>query len=133
MLVRADPIRLEQVFSNLLANSAKYTPEGGQIELRASTGAGEVWVHVIDNGIGIPPETLPHVFDLFTRGDSASAQATDGLGIGLSLVREFIELHGGSVQVRSDGPGKGSEFTVRLPLADATDSMATSYNPPRSD
>jgi len=132
LLVRADPIRLEQVFSNLLANSAKYTPEGGQIELRASTGAGEVWVHVIDNGIGIPPETLPHVFDLFTRGDSASAQATDGLGIGLSLVREFIELHGGSVQVRSDGPGKGSEFTVRLPLADATDRMATSYNTPRS-
>ena len=117
MLVRADRIRLEQVFSNLLTNAAKYTAEGGQIELRVSTGAGEVWVHIIDNGMGIPTDTLPHVFDLFTRGDAASSHAKDGLGIGLSLVKEFVELHGGSVQVRSDGPGNGSEFTVRLPLA----------------
>jgi signal transduction histidine kinase len=101
----------------LLTNAAKYTPEHGQLELRASTGANEVWVHIIDNGIGIPTDTLPRVFELFTRGDAATANVKDGLGIGLSLVKEFIELHGGSVQVRSDGPGKGSEFTVRLPLA----------------
>ena len=118
MLIRADRIRLEQVFSNLLTNAAKYTPEHGQLELRASTGANEVWVHIIDNGIGIPTDTLPRVFELFTRGDAATANVKDGLGIGLSLVKEFIELHGGSVQVRSDGPGKGSEFTVRLPLAE---------------
>jgi len=122
MLVRADRIRLEQVFSNLLTNAAKYTAEGGQIELRVSTGAGEVWVHIIDNGMGIPTDTLPHVFDLFTRGDAASSHAKDGLGIGLSLVKEFVELHGGSVQVRSDGPGNGSEFTVRLPLAETENS-----------
>ncbi len=117
MMVNADAVRLEQVFVNLLANATKYTPSGGKIEVRASVGHSEVWVRVADNGIGIPAETLPHVFELFTRGETASTQVKDGLGIGLSLVREFVNLHGGSTQVRSDGPDKGSEFTVRLPLA----------------
>ena len=120
MIVMADETRLEQVFVNLLTNASKYTPPGGQIELRASINASEVWVHVIDNGIGIAPELLPHVFELFTRGDDAAVHAADGLGIGLSLVKEFVQLHGGSIQVRSDGAGEGSEFTLRLPLADAT-------------
>jgi signal transduction histidine kinase len=109
------PLRLEQVFVNLLSNAAKYTPNGGNIEVRASAGHDEVWVRVSDTGIGIPTDTLPHVFELFTRGETASAKAKEGLGIGLSLVKEFVNLHGGSTQVRSDGPGKGSEFTVRLP------------------
>jgi PAS domain S-box-containing protein len=117
MMIKADKLRLEQVFANLLTNATKYTPDGGHIELRASTGPAEAWVHVIDNGMGIPRDTLPHVFELFTRGDGASEHAKDGLGIGLSLVKEFVRLHGGTVQVRSDGHGLGSEFTVRLPLA----------------
>jgi PAS domain S-box-containing protein len=122
MLVKADQNRLEQVFVNLLVNASKYTPPGGSIEVRASTSGSEVWVHVMDDGIGISPELLPNVFDLFTRGEAAVMHAKDGLGIGLSLVKEFVHLHGGSVQVRSDGHGKGSEFTVRLPVeAETTD------------
>jgi signal transduction histidine kinase len=117
LIVNADADRLEQVFINLLTNAAKYTPEGGRIEIRASTGQTEAWVHFRDNGIGIPTEMLPHVFELFTRGEIAAEQAKEGLGIGLSLVKQLVELHGGSVQVRSEGQAKGSEFTVRLPLA----------------
>jgi PAS domain S-box-containing protein len=119
MVVNADELRLEQAFVNLLTNASKYTSRGGNIEVRASTAAGEAWVRFIDDGIGIAPETLPHVFELFTRGSTACQKAKDGLGIGLAVVKEFVELHGGSVQVRSDGPDKGSEFTVRLPLATA--------------
>lgn len=117
MQITGDPQRLEQVFVNLLVNASKYTPEGGRIELRASVNGSEVWVHVIDDGIGISSELLPRVFDLFTRSDDSNVTATEGLGIGLSLVKQFVELHGGTVQVRSDGRNQGSEFTVRLPVA----------------
>lgn len=117
IVVNADASRLEQVFVNLLTNAAKYTPEGGEIERRVTMEQDEAIVHVRDNGIGIPSEMLPHIFDLFTQVDSASPRTQGGLGIGLSLVKNFAELHGGSVQVRNEGPGKGSEFTVRLPLA----------------
>jgi PAS domain S-box-containing protein len=116
MMVNADAVRLAQVFINLLTNAAKYSPEGGNIEIRASEGAGEAWVHIIDDGIGISSESAPHIFELFTRGDVASHGPKEGLGLGLALVKNFVELHGGSVQARSDGPGQGSEFTVRLPL-----------------
>jgi PAS domain S-box-containing protein len=109
-----DAGRIEQVFINLLTNAARYTPDRGTIEIRATADESEVWVRFIDSGIGIAPEMLPHIFDLFTRGDAASGQSKEGLGIGLSLVKRFVELHGGTVQVRSEGPGKGSEFTVRL-------------------
>jgi signal transduction histidine kinase len=124
MTVQADRTRLEQVFINLLTNAARYTRDGGNIEVRASSDQKEAFVHVIDDGIGIPPDILPNVFELFTRGDSAEAYAKDGLGIGLSLVKELIQTHGGTVQVRSDGIGKGSEFTVRLPLADPGNPMS---------
>ena len=122
--VQADRTRLEQVFINLLTNAARYTPEGGEIEVRASSDEKEALVHVIDNGMGIDADIQPHVFELFTRGDDAAAYAQDGLGIGLSLVKKFVELQGGSVQVRSDGAGKGSAFTVHLPLAESTDAPA---------
>jgi two-component system CheB/CheR fusion protein len=124
MRVSGDPMRLEQVFVNLLTNAARYTDESGEIEVRASSDENEVFVHVIDHGIGIAPDLLPHVFDLFTRGERAAAHAEDGLGIGLALVKELVDAHGGSVQVRSDGLGKGSEFTVRLPLAESAQSMS---------
>lgn len=109
-----DARRIEQVFVNLLTNAARYTPDGGTIEIRASADESEAWVRFIDSGIGIAPESLPQIFELFTRGDMASDRVKEGLGIGLSLVKRFVELHGGTVQVRSEGPGKGSEFTVRL-------------------
>jgi signal transduction histidine kinase len=117
IVVRADAARLEQVFVNLLTNAAKYTPEGGEIEVRATHDQTEAIVHVVDNGVGIPLEMQPHIFDLFTQVASSFERAEGGLGIGLSLVKNFIELHGGSVQVKSEGPGSGSTFTVRLPLA----------------
>ena len=117
IVVNADPARLEQVFVNLLTNAAKYTPEGGEIEVRATMEQNEAIVHVRDNGIGIPTDMLPRIFDLFTQVDESSQRTQGGLGIGLALVKNLVEVHGGSVQVRSDGTGKGSEFTVRLPLA----------------
>jgi two-component system CheB/CheR fusion protein len=117
IVVRGDPVRLEQVFVNLLSNAAKYTPKGGHIELRASREVDEALVHVLDNGIGIPSDMHPHIFELFTQVASGSQHSEGGLGIGLSLVKNLLELHGGSVQVRSEGADKGSEFTVRLPLA----------------
>jgi PAS domain S-box-containing protein len=119
IIVNADARRLEQVFINLLNNAAKYTPNGGNIDLRASMEQTEAIVHVTDNGVGIPKEMQPHIFQLFTQVSDNAARSEGGLGIGLSLVKNLVELHGGSVQVRSEGPGAGSEFTVRLPLARA--------------
>ena len=119
IVVNADPGRLEQVFINLLNNAAKYTPDGGNIDLRAGMDQTEAIVHVMDNGVGIPKEMQPHIFQLFTQVSDNAARSEGGLGIGLSLVKNLVELHGGSVQVRSEGPGTGSEFTVRLPLARA--------------
>ena len=114
--VEADPSRLEQVFVNLLNNAAKYTPEGGRIWVRATTEGNQAVVHVEDTGVGIPRDLLPRIFDLFTQAESSREQSQGGLGIGLSLVKNLVTLHGGSVQVRSDGAGKGSQFSVRLPL-----------------
>jgi signal transduction histidine kinase len=115
--VEADPVRLEQVISNLLTNAVRYTEPGGQIWLSVEQDGAAV-VRVRDTGIGIRPKLLPHIFDLFTQGPSATARSRDGLGIGLSLVRHLVEIHGGTVQAASAGPGQGSEFTVRLPLAE---------------
>jgi PAS domain S-box-containing protein len=114
--VQADPARLEQVFVNLLNNAAKYTPEGGKLWIKATTEGKEAVVHFEDTGIGIPPELLPRIFKLFTQVEASRPQSKGGLGIGLSLVKRLVTLHGGSVQVRSEGEGKGSQFTVRLPL-----------------
>jgi len=113
----ADSTRLAQVIGNLLNNAAKYTPAGGRIFLSGECSADQVVVRVRDNGEGIAPELLPRVFDLFTQGDRSPARIEGGLGIGLALVRSLVELHGGTVQAASDGPGRGSEFSVRLPRA----------------
>jgi len=117
LIVRGDPTRLEQVFVNLLTNAAKYTPSQGAIELRATLDKAEAIVHVSDNGAGIAKEMQPHIFDLFTQVAAEGVDVQGGIGIGLSVVKNLVDLHGGSVQVRSDGAGTGSEFTVRLPLA----------------
>jgi CheY-like chemotaxis protein len=103
------------VFGNLLDNAAKYTDQGGHIRLEAAVEGGEAVVRVRDDGIGLAPELLPHVFDLFTQADSTLDRSRGGLGIGLTLVRQLVELHGGRVEASSDGPGRGSEFAVRLP------------------
>jgi two-component system CheB/CheR fusion protein len=114
--VEADATRLAQVVSNLLHNAAKYTEEGGHIWLTVERRLGEAWVRVRDDGLGIPTELLPQVFDLFTQGDRSLARSEGGLGIGLTLVKKLVELHGGGVEAHSEGPGRGSEFVVRLPV-----------------
>ncbi|MFL6605647.1 MAG: sensor histidine kinase [Steroidobacteraceae bacterium] len=113
--LQADPARLEQVFVNLLLNAAKYTDAGGNVELIVERENGEAIVRIRDSGIGIAPDVLPHVFDLFVQADPSSHRADAGLGIGLALVRSLVERHGGRVTVVSAGLGHGSEFTVRLP------------------
>jgi PAS domain S-box-containing protein len=114
--LHADLTRLAQVFGNLLGNSAKYTPPGGRIQLEAHVDGDEVTVTVSDDGIGIPPESLPTIFDMFSQVDRSIERSTGGLGIGLALVRGLVEMHGGVVTVSSRGIGLGSTFTVRLPL-----------------
>jgi two-component system, chemotaxis family, CheB/CheR fusion protein len=111
-----DVTRLAQVFANLLNNSAKYSEEGSRIGLYAALDGDEVEIRVRDTGIGIAPEMLPHIFALFTQAERALDRAQGGLGIGLSVVKRLVELHGGSVEAHSAGTGKGSEFVVRLPL-----------------
>ncbi len=113
--VDGDHARLLQVFVNLLNNAAKYTPEGGRITLAAAREGGEAVVRVSDNGAGIAPGMLPHIFELFTQIDVGPERREGGLGIGLSLVRRLVELHGGSISAASPGVGRGSEFVVRLP------------------
>ena len=114
----ADPVRLSQVFSNLLDNAAKYTEPGGRIEVNARLDRGEVVVCVKDTGIGIARENMPKLFELFSQVRGAGAHSQGGLGIGLSLVKGLVRMHGGSVTVQSDGPGSGTEFMVRLPAAE---------------
>lgn len=116
--LEADPARLTQVFCNLLNNSARYTPGAGQIVITAKPESHYVSVSVRDNGIGMRADMLPRVFEMFTQLDPSLKQSQSGLGIGLALVRRLVELHGGRVDARSEGIGKGSEFVVTLPLAD---------------
>ena len=115
--VDADPTRLAQVFSNLLNNAAKFTDRGGQIRLSIQHLGAEAVVSIQDNGSGIPTHMLPHVFEMFTQVDSNLERSQGGLGIGLSIVKRLVEMHGGSVEARSEGQGRGSEFVVRLPVA----------------
>ncbi len=112
-----DATRLEQVFSNLLRNAVKFTGAGGTIEVSARCQGEEAVVRVRDDGIGIPADLLPRVFDLFAQGEQGLDRSEAGLGIGLTLVRSLVETHGGRVKARSEGPGRGSELEVRLPLA----------------
>ena len=118
--LHADPMRLEQIVVNLLTNAAKYTPSGGHIQLVAGVEGKEVVIRVRDDGLGIPPEMLARVFDLFAQDDRSLARSEGGLGIGLTLVRSLVEMHGGTVTATSAGPGLGSEFVVRLPAAGGT-------------
>ncbi len=113
--LQADPWRLEQVFVNLLANASRYTDAGGELAVWMHTRDGQAVVGIRDSGIGIAPDALPHIFDLFKQADEAAPRSKSGLGIGLALVRNLVELHGGSVTAASAGIGQGSEFTVRLP------------------
>ena len=114
--VDADVTRLGQVFANLLNNAAKFSDPGGHIRLAAECQGGEVVVSVKDTGVGIPPDMLPKVFDLFTQVDRSLEKSQSGLGIGLTLVKRLVEMHGGRVEARSDGHDRGSEFVVRLPM-----------------
>ncbi|HYE33961.1 HAMP domain-containing sensor histidine kinase [Methylocaldum sp.] len=113
--VKGDQVRLAQVISNLLNNAAKYTDTGGKIWLTAEASRDRVSIRVRDNGVGIPEKLLSHIFDLFTQADQSLARAQGGLGIGLTLVKRLVEMHGGEVEAQSPGPGQGSEFSIHLP------------------
>jgi PAS domain S-box-containing protein len=117
LALEGDQARLVQVLTNLLNNAAKYTDQGGRIDLRAGREGEEAVIRVRDTGVGIPPELLPRIFDLFMQVEESRDRSQGGLGIGLALVRRLVELHGGTVSADSAGPGRGSEFVVRLPLA----------------
>lgn len=137
LYLHADPVRLAQVLSNLLNNAARYTDAGGRILLEAHVEGESVVVTVADNGTGLSAEALAGVFDMFSQADSRDIRAQHGLGIGLALVRTLVELHGGRASARSDGPGLGSAFEIRLPLATpslerpAAAAAATTYLPHR--
>ena len=112
---RGDRVRLAQVFTNLLGNASKYTGDGGTITLHVAEEAGDVVATVADNGTGIAPEVLPHIFDLFTQGPRSLARSEGGLGVGLNVVRNLVSMHGGTIGAESPGVGQGSRFTLRLP------------------
>jgi signal transduction histidine kinase len=116
-MVSGDPDRLQQVLWNLLSNSVKFTGNGGKVRVELLRGPEETWeIRVTDNGIGIAPEFLPHVFERFRQADSSTTRAHGGLGLGLAIVRHLVELHGGTVFAESEGEGKGAIFTLRLPV-----------------
>lgn len=117
MMLDADPVRLTQVITNLLTNAVKYTPEGGQIWLSIRREDEQAVISVKDTGMGIPPEMLSQVFDMFAQVDRTLKRSRGGLGIGLTLAKNLVELHGGDIEAHSEGIGMGSEFIVRLPLA----------------
>jgi signal transduction histidine kinase len=114
--VQGDATRLAQVLSNLLNNAAKYTEVGGRIDLTVEASGGEAVLRVHDTGVGIAADMLPHIFEMFTQVQSSVSRSQGGLGIGLTLVRKLVEMHGGRVDAQSEGHGHGSEFVVRLPL-----------------
>jgi len=133
ILLDADHLRLSQVISNLLMNAVKYSDAGSRIELRCTVQGDTLALAVKDNGIGIAPESIGGIFEMFSQVDGIAGRSDGGLGIGLALVKGIIELHGGSVQARSRGLGTGSEFTVRLPLAaEATAASLTGIDPERA-
>jgi CheY-like chemotaxis protein len=117
--VRADRVRLEQCLTNLLTNAAKFTDARGEIRLQVRAEGSEAVIEVRDNGVGIAPAFLPHVFDLFSQSARSIDRSHGGLGLGLAICRQLIELHGGRIGCASDGEGRGATFTLHLPLADA--------------
>jgi PAS domain S-box-containing protein len=133
LFVRADPVRIEQVLGNLLNNAAKYTDPGGQIRISAEKLGDEVVIRVRDSGVGIEPLMLPRVFDLFVQAERRMELSAGGVGIGLSLVKKLVELHGGHVEANSAGPGRGSEFIVALPAVEPnTDELASRAHEPEA-
>jgi signal transduction histidine kinase len=114
--IRADGARLQQIASNLLSNAVKFTPEGGQVDVTAARNGTMIEISVSDTGIGIDPEFLPQVFERFRQADTSTTRTHTGLGLGLSIARHLVELHGGTIRVDSPGTGRGSSFTVRLPV-----------------
>jgi signal transduction histidine kinase/CheY-like chemotaxis protein len=131
--LQADPVRLTQVIANLLTNSAKYTKPGGRITLGARREPRQIIIFVRDNGIGIAPDMLPRVFDMFSQIDSGQEHSEGGIGIGLALVRGFVELHGGSVAAHSAGLARGSEFIVTLPTPPAESASSPRTAPARME
>ncbi|HZO15260.1 MAG TPA: ATP-binding protein, partial [Polyangiaceae bacterium] len=129
----ADPTRLAQVLANLLNNAAKYTNQGGRISLSAELASDEVILAVRDSGIGIQETMLPEIFDMFTQVERSVGRSEGGLGIGLTLVQRLVELHGGTVEARSEGAGKGSEFIVRLPVATDAQREAAGEGPSEAE
>jgi signal transduction histidine kinase/CheY-like chemotaxis protein len=115
-IVRADPDRMQQVVWNLVANAVKFTPEGGSVVVRLRRLDGTVQIEVVDSGIGIRPEFLPHVFERFRQAEHGSSRRYGGLGLGLAIAKQLVEMHGGSIRASSEGEGRGSVFTVQLPL-----------------
>jgi signal transduction histidine kinase len=133
LLVRGDPDRLRQVFWNLLTNAVKFTMDGGTVQISADRVNGSVQVSVVDTGAGIAAESLPHVFGRFWQGDAARTHGHSGLGLGLALVRDFVEMHGGRVEAHSAGPGRGSRFDVTLPALAAGAGPIVSPDGPPTD
>jgi CheY-like chemotaxis protein/two-component sensor histidine kinase len=117
MVLYADPTRAEQIFANLLTNAGKYTQQGGRVTIRARRHDQDAVIQIIDTGVGLPPEMLNRVFELFAQADRTLDRSEGGLGIGLTVARKLAEMHGGSIAVSSEGLGKGTTFTVRLPLS----------------
>src|SRR5262249_22166950 len=114
--VTADAARLQQVFWNLLANAVKFTPRGGRVQVLLERVNSHVEVSVIDTGIGIKPEFLPHVFDRFRQADGSTTRRHAGLGLGLAIVKQLVEMHGGTIRAKSPGEGQGATFTLTLPI-----------------
>ena len=127
----ADPQRLSQIVANLLANAVKFTPPGGRVEVRLERAGVQGRIRVIDSGSGITPEVLPHLFEPFYQADLSSTRAHGGLGVGLALVKDLVELHGGEVRAESPGEDQGATFTVDLPLAAAAPCLPAAAQPPQ--
>lgn len=131
-LIAGEAVRLQQVIWNLLSNAVKFTPRGGRVDVRLKVAGRSFEISISDTGEGIEPDFLPYIFDRFSQADSSSRRKHGGLGVGLSIVRSLVELHGGEVSVASDGPGKGATFTIRLPVMalSGSDASETQGNEP---
>ena len=132
ILVDGDATRLVQVFANILNNAVKFTPRGGHIWFTAEQQSDEAVVRIRDTGIGIAPDVLPRVFDMFQQAEPILERSTGGLGIGLTLARRLVEMHDGRIDIRSRGPGQGTEVEIRLPIATATDATGRPEAAPRA-